>query len=185
VRKEQSDPPEVLAVDHGAARSVGHFRWVICALLFFSTALSYIDRQVFSILAPELQQSIGWSEVEYGYIVSAFHVAYAIGLLGVGRMMDRMGTRRGFPLAIGFWSLATAAHALCRSALGFGVARFALALGEAGNFPAAVKTVAEWFRRRNAPSPQGSSTPGPTSARSRPRCSSRRSRTTGVGGGRS
>ena len=131
-----------------SGRRVGWFRWVICALLFFSTALSYIDRQVFSILAPELEKRIGWSEVEYGYIVFAFHMAYAIGLLGVGRMMDRLGTRIGFPLALGFWSLATAAHALVRSAVGFGVARFALGLGEAGNFPAAVKTVAEWFPKK-------------------------------------
>src|SRR5690606_40060097 len=103
-----------------SGRRVGWFRWVICALLFFSTALSYIDRQVFSILAPELEKRIGWSEVEYGYIVFAFHAAYAIGLVGVGRLMDRLGTRIGFPLAIGFWSLATAAHALVRSAVGFG-----------------------------------------------------------------
>lgn len=131
----------------GSGRS-GYFRWVICALLFFSTALSYLDRQVFSILAPELQRSGGWSEVEYGYVVAAFHAAYAIGLLGVGRLMDRLGTRRGFPLAIGFWSLATMGHAFAKSAFGFGTARFALALGEAGNFPAAVKTVAEWFPKK-------------------------------------
>lgn len=141
-------PPTLLTDGHGAAGRVGHVRWVICGLLFFSTALSYLDRQVFSILAPELQTSVGWSEVEYGYIVAAFHTAYAIGLLGVGRLMDRVGTRRGFPLAIGFWSLATMGHALARSALGFGVARFALALGEAGNFPAAVKTVSEWFPKK-------------------------------------
>jgi ACS family hexuronate transporter-like MFS transporter len=132
----------------GTGGGVGYYRWVICALLFFSTALSYLDRQVFSILAPKLQEKVGWSEVEYGYIVAAFHTAYAIGLLGVGRLIDRMGTARGFPLAIGFWSLATMGHALARSAMGFGVARFALALGEAGNFPAAVKTVAEWFPKR-------------------------------------
>ena len=142
-------PSAITAVaEVDAPRPAGHYRWIICALLFFSTALSYIDRQVFSILAPELQERIGWSEVEYGYIVTAFHAAYAIGLLVVGSLMDRIGTRKGFSLAIGFWSLATMAHAFVRSAVGFGVARFALGLGEAGNFPAAVKTVAEWFPKK-------------------------------------
>ena len=110
---------------------IGRYRWVICALLFFATAINYIDRQVFSILAPKLQEVIGWSEVEYGYIVFAFHVAYALGLLGVGSLMDRIGTRKGFSLAIAFWSLASMAHAFAKSAVGFGVARFSLALGEA------------------------------------------------------
>ena len=128
--------------------AVGHYRWVICALLFIATAINYIDRQVFSILAPKLQEVIGWSEVEYGYIVFAFHVAYAIGLVGVGSLMDRLGTRKGFSLAIAFWSVAAMGHALARSAFGFGIARFTLALGEAGNFPGAVKTVAEWFPKK-------------------------------------
>jgi ACS family hexuronate transporter-like MFS transporter len=113
------------------AACAGHYRWVICALLFFATAINYIDRQVFSILAPKLQEVIGWNEVEYGYIVFAFHVAYAIGLVGVGSLMDRLGTRKGFSLAITFWSVAAIGHALARSAIGFGIARFTLALGEA------------------------------------------------------
>ena len=124
---------------------IGHYRWLICALLFFATTINYIDRQVFSILAPELQKSIQWTEIEYGHIVMAFQAAYAFGLLVVGRLMDWLGTRTGFSLAIIFWSLAAMAHALARSVFGFGVARFALGLGEAGNFPAAIKTVAEWF----------------------------------------
>jgi ACS family hexuronate transporter-like MFS transporter len=131
-----------------AAARIGHYRWVICALLFFATAINYIDRQVFSILAPKLQEIIGWNEIEYGYIVLSFHIAYAIGLVGVGSLMDRIGTRVGFSLAIAFWSLASAAHAFARSAIGFGVARFSLALGEAGNFPGAVKTIAEWFPKK-------------------------------------
>jgi ACS family hexuronate transporter-like MFS transporter len=138
----------VAAPGPAGATRVGHYRWVICALLFFATAINYIDRQVFSILAPELQKRIGWNEVEYGYIVFAFHAAYAIGLLAVGWFIDRVGTRKGYSLAIGFWSLAAMAHALARTALGFGAARFALAFGEAGNFPAAVKTVAEWFPKK-------------------------------------
>ena len=121
-------------------------RWYVCALLF-ATTINYIDRQVFSILAPDLQRSIGWSEVEYGYIITAFQASYALGLLFAGRVMDAIGTRAGFSLIIVAWSLAAMAHALAGSAFTFGIARFALGLGEAGNFPAAIKTVAEWFPR--------------------------------------
>jgi ACS family hexuronate transporter-like MFS transporter len=120
-------------------------RWYICALLFFATTINYIDRQIFSLLAPDLQRSIGWSELEYGYMVTSFQAAYALGLLFVGRLMDAIGTRAGFSLIIIMWSLAAMAHALAGSAFTFGVARFALGLGEAGNFPASIKTVAEWF----------------------------------------
>ncbi|MEZ0264768.1 MAG: MFS transporter, partial [Phycisphaerae bacterium] len=131
-----------------AGGPVGRYRWVICALLFSATAINYLDRQVFSILAPELQKVVGWTEVEYGYIIFAFHAAYAIGLVAMGSLTDRVGTRVGYSIAIGFWSLASMAHALARSAVGFGAARFGLAFGEAGNFPAAVKTVAEWFPKK-------------------------------------
>jgi len=127
---------------------VGYFRWSICALLFFATTINYIDRQVLGILAPDLQRSIGWSEIEYGNIVTAFQAAYAIGLLVTGRLLDRMGTRLGFALAITLWSIAAMFHAAARSALGFGIARFALGLGEAANFPASIKTVAEWFPKK-------------------------------------
>lgn len=125
-----------------------HCRWRICALLFFATTINYIDRQVFSLLAPDLQRSIGWTESQYGYIITAFQAAYALGLLVMGRIMDRLGTRRGYAIVIAWWSVAAAAHSLVSSALGFGVARFFLGLGESGNFPAAIKTVAEWFPRR-------------------------------------
>jgi ACS family hexuronate transporter-like MFS transporter len=128
-----------------ARHAITGVRWYICALLFFATTINYIDRQVFSILAPDLQRSFNWTEVEYGYIITAFQAAYALGLLFVGRLMDMIGTRRGFSLIIIFWSLAAMAHALAGSAFTFGVARFALGLGEAGNFPASIKTVAEWF----------------------------------------
>jgi ACS family hexuronate transporter-like MFS transporter len=125
-----------------------NLRWYICALLFFATTINYIDRQVFSILAPDLQRMIGWSETEYGYIVTAFHASYAIGLISMGRVMDAIGTRSGFSLIITVWSLAAMAHALANSAFTFAAARFALGLGEAGNFPASIKTVAEWFPKR-------------------------------------
>src|ERR1700752_1369086 len=128
--------------------SVAHFRWVICALLFFAATINYIDRQVIGILKPTLQTEIGWTEIGYSWVVFSFQAAYAIGLLGVGRLMDRIGTRKGFSLAIIFWSVAAMGHALARSVFGFGVARFFLGLGEAGNFPAAIKTVAEWFPKK-------------------------------------
>jgi ACS family hexuronate transporter-like MFS transporter len=127
---------------------MGHYRWTICALLFFGTTMNYVDRQVLGLLAPELQTKIGWNEVQYGYIVTAFQAAYALGLLLMGRLIDLIGTRIGYALSIGIWSLSAAAHALARTPMGFGAARFALGLGEAGNFPAAIKTVAEWFPKK-------------------------------------
>ncbi len=131
-----------------ASASIGRFRWRVCAMLLAATTINYIDRQVLGVLAPFLQDEIGWSEIEYGYIVMAFQAAYAIGLLCAGAVIDRFGTRIGYALAISIWSLAAMGHALAASVLGFILARFALGLGEAGNFPAAVKTVAEWFPKR-------------------------------------
>jgi ACS family hexuronate transporter-like MFS transporter len=124
------------------------YRWRICALLFFATTINYIDRQVLGVLAPYLQTIIGWNEIQYGYIVSSFQAAYAVGLLISGRVIDRLGTRIGYAIAISIWSLAAMSHALVQSVIGFAMARFALGLGEAGNFPAAIKTVAEWFPRK-------------------------------------
>jgi ACS family hexuronate transporter-like MFS transporter len=121
------------------------FRWTVCALLFLATTINYVDRQILGILAGALQSDLGWTESEYGLIVTAFQVAYAAGLLGFGRLIDVAGTRAGYSLAIGLWSVAAAAHGLVRSAFAFGAARFFLGLGEAGNFPAAVKAVGEWF----------------------------------------
>jgi MFS transporter, ACS family, hexuronate transporter len=139
-----------IAAFEGAGQKIGRYRWVICAMLFFATTINYIDRQVLGILATDenFKQTIGWNEAEYGYVNTAFQAAYAIGLLVVGNMMDRFGTRKGFSLAIVFWSVAAMFHAAARSAVGFGMARFALGLGEAGNFPAAIKTVAEWFPKK-------------------------------------
>ncbi len=127
---------------------VGHFRWVVCGLLFLATTINYIDRQVLGILAPELQHRIGWNEIQYGYIVMGFQAAYALGLLLSGRLLDVLGVRLGFAAAIVVWSLAAMAHALARTPLGFGLARVSLGLGEAANFPAAIKSVAEWFPKR-------------------------------------
>lgn len=127
---------------------IGSYRWFICALLFFATTINYIDRAVLGILAPVLQTSIGWNEVDYGYIIAAFTTAYAIGLLFVGRFIDRAGTKRGYSVSMIVWSVAAVAHAFARSAFGFGVARFSLGLGESGNFPAAIKATAEWFPKK-------------------------------------
>jgi len=131
-----------------AAAGVGSVRWTICALLFLATTINYIDRQVIGILKPDLQKDIGWTEIEYSNVVFAFTFAYAVSLLVMGRVIDRLGTRRGFTFSVVWWSVAAMAHALAHSVFGFGAARFALGLGEGGNFPASIKTVAEWFPKR-------------------------------------
>src|SRR5512145_1860293 len=94
---------------------IGRYRWVICGLLFFATTVNYVDRQVLGILAKDLKIEIGWTEVDYGNIVAAFNAAYAFGLLLAGRLMDRIGTRAGYSLAIVWWSLAAMGHALART----------------------------------------------------------------------
>lgn len=124
------------------------FRWMVCFLLFLATTINYMDRQILGILAKQLQTEIGWTELQYSYIVMAFQAAYAIGLVSFGWMIDKWGTKKGYSLAIFIWSVAAAFHAAARSVFGFGVARFALGIGEAGNFPAAIKCVTEWFPRR-------------------------------------
>src|SRR5256884_3334267 len=131
-----------------AKARVGHFRWAICALLFFATTINYVDRQVIGILSKDLQAAFRWSEIDYGNIVAAFNASYALGLLLAGRLIDRFGTKIGYSVALTIWSFAAMSHALARSAFGFGVARATLGLGEAGNFPAAIKTVAEWFPKK-------------------------------------
>ncbi len=129
-------------------QKVGRYRWVICALLFFATTINYVDRAVLGVLAPTLRTEIGWTDQEYGYISAAFTLAYAIGFLFAGWLIDRVGTRFGYTIYLTVWSLAAAAHALASSTFGFGLARFALGIGESGNFPAAIKTVAEWFPKK-------------------------------------
>jgi len=146
---------------------VGYYRWVICALLFLAATVNYIDRQVIGILKPTLQAEFGWSEMDYADIVFSFQIAYAVGLVLAGRLIDRLGTRIGFAIAIVVWSLAAMAHAeatlfgpwvaallgmfgfaYSASVAGFMGARFMLGLGEAGNFPASIKAVAEWFPKK-------------------------------------
>jgi ACS family hexuronate transporter-like MFS transporter len=124
------------------------YRWTIVALLFAATSINYIDRQVLGILAPTLQRELHWTETDYGAIISWFSLAYGVGLLLVGRAIDRVGVRRGFAYSIVVWSAAAMAHALARTAGGFSIARALLGLGESGNFPGSVKAVAEWFPKR-------------------------------------
>lgn len=126
----------------------GNYRWTIVALLFFATTINYVDRQVIGILAPTLQKDIGFNDIDYGYIVTAFQAAYAIGLLFFGRFIDRVGTKIGYLVSIVVWSFAAMGHALAKTAFEFGTARFTLGLGESGNFPAAIKSTAEWFPKK-------------------------------------
>ncbi len=128
--------------------SKGHFRWIILSLLFVATTVLYIDRSALGILAPDLQRSIGWNEEQYGFINTAFMIAYALCFLVMGTIVDRIGTKKGYMVSIGIWSLATAAHALAASWIGFAIARFTLAVGQSGNFPSAIKAVAEWFPKK-------------------------------------
>ena len=124
------------------------FRWYVCGLLFFATTINYVDRQVLGLLKPLLEKELGWSEAQYGWIVFAFQLAYALMMPFAGRLIDWAGARLGYAVAVALWSLAAMGHALARSAIGFGVARFALGLSESANFPAAIKTVADWFPQR-------------------------------------
>jgi MFS transporter, ACS family, hexuronate transporter len=125
------------------------FRWIILSLLFVATTILYIDRSALGILAPELQKSIGWSEEQYGIINSVFMMAYAMCFIIMGTLIDKIGTRKGYLVSIGIWSIATLGHALARSWVGFAVARFGLAVGQSGNFPSAIKAVAEWFPKKD------------------------------------
>jgi len=175
------------SVAYTAGTKIGRFRWMICTLLFFAATVNYIDRQVIGILKPTLASEFGWTELDYSWIVFAFQTAYAIGLLFVGKLMDRIGTKIGFAIAIVIWSVAAILHAwapgigvfaspivapvvaaivsafnaissafgaapwtftLSASVVGFMVVRFLLGIGEAGNFPASIKTVAEWFPKK-------------------------------------
>lgn len=129
-------------------QTIGKFRWTICGLVFFATTINYLDRAVISLLKSTLTEEFRWSETDYSNIVIAFQVCYAIGLLFAGRLIDKLGTKIGYTLATALWSVAAVAHALVTGTTGFLVARGALGITEAGNFPAAIKTVAEWFPQK-------------------------------------
>ena len=127
---------------------ISRYRWVICGLLFAATAINYVDRQIIGILKPTLSHQFGWTETDYGDIVFWFQFAYAVGYLGFGRLVDKIGARLGYALAVVIWTAAHMAHAFVGSLSGFIAVRIVLGLGEAGNFPAGLKAVAEWFPKR-------------------------------------
>ncbi|MBC7626049.1 MFS transporter [Ferruginibacter sp.] len=129
-------------------QSIGKYRWTICGLVFFATTINYLDRSVISLLKSTLSKEFTWNETDYANIVVAFQLCYAVGLLGAGRLIDKLGTKIGYGLATALWSVAAIAHAAATSTFGFFVARGALGITEAGNFPAAIKTVAEWFPKK-------------------------------------
>ncbi len=127
---------------------VGHVRWYICGLLFYATTVNYVDRQVLGLLKPIIAKELGWREAEFGWVIFAFQGAYAFLMPVAGRIIDWLGTRLGYALAVVVWSCAAMSHALARTTFQFAVARFALGVGEAGNFPAAIKTVTDWFPQK-------------------------------------
>ena len=130
-------------------QKIGKYRWRICALVFFATTINYLDRQVISLLKDDyLQPLFNWSESDYADIVIAFQLAYALGRLGEGWVIDKIGTKAGYALALIVWSVAAMFHALARTTAGFAAARALLGVSEAGNFPAAIKTTAEWFPKK-------------------------------------
>ncbi len=126
----------------------GNYRWTVCALIFFATTVNYLDRQVIGILKPLLESDLNIGEAEYGYIVTAFQLAYAFGMVIAGRLIDKFGTKIGYGVSVLLWSIAAMGHALAKGAFGFGFWRAFLGISESGNFPAAIKTVAEWFPKK-------------------------------------
>ncbi len=129
-------------------QKTGNYRWTVCALIFFATTINYLDRAVISLLKPDLEKSFNWSEIDYSNIVIAFQLSYAIGLAGAGKLIDKLGTRIGYALSTALWSIASIAHAFVKSTFGFIAARSFLGITEAGNFPSAIKSVAEWFPKK-------------------------------------
>jgi ACS family hexuronate transporter-like MFS transporter len=129
-------------------QSIGKYRWTICALIFFATTVNYLDRQVISLVKLNLDKEFSWTKNDYANITIAFQLAYAIGMIFAGRLIDKLGTKLGYALSLILWSIAAMAHALVRSTTGFMVARAGLGITESGNFPAAIKTVAEWFPKK-------------------------------------
>lgn len=128
--------------------TLGRHRWLICSLLFAATTINYMDRQILSLLKPILDQELHWTNEQFGWVNSLFQGAYALSYLAFGWFIDKYGTKIGYGVSIAAWSLAAAAHALVNTVSGFGIARILLGLGEGGNFPAAIKTVAQWFPKK-------------------------------------
>ncbi len=133
-------------------KKIGNYRYRILALLMFATTINYFDRSIIGVMAPTLEKMFGWTNSDYANIMISFKVAYALGMLSMGGLIDRLGTKKGYTLSIAIWSVFGMLHALVRpgfSVIGFAAARFGLGFGEAGNFPAAIKTTAEWFPKKD------------------------------------
>ena len=130
------------------SQTIKNYRWTICALVFFATTVNYLDRQVISLLKSVLSADLKWDDGDYANIEIAFKLAYSLGMLAAGRVIDALGTKVGYAAATGLWSIAAMAHGFVNSTIGFIVARAALGVTEAGNFPAAIKTTAEWFPKK-------------------------------------
>jgi ACS family hexuronate transporter-like MFS transporter len=128
--------------------AIGKYRWTICTLVFFATTINYLDRQVISLVKDTLDIEFKWSKTDYANITAVFQLAYAIGLLGAGRLVDRLGSKTGYTLSLVLWSIAAMCHAFIRNTAGFLTARAALGITEAGNFPSAIKATAEWFPKK-------------------------------------
>jgi MFS transporter, ACS family, hexuronate transporter len=143
-----SQTPQAVRPKIFSSDVIGGFRWVICTLLLLGVTKNYMDRQVLGVLKTTLQHDLGWNEIDYGNLIFAFQTTYAVGMLIMGRLIDRLGTRLGYALAMVFWSLASMGHAMASSFSSFIIARSALGLGEAGVFPASIKCVAEWFPKK-------------------------------------
>ncbi|MGB8490513.1 MAG: MFS transporter [Bacteroidales bacterium] len=126
----------------------GSYRWTVCALIFFATTVNYLDRQIIGILKPLLETDLGIGEKEYSYIIMAFQLSYAFGMVVAGRIIDKFGTKIGYGISVIFWSIAAMGHALAKGVIGFGFWRALLGVSESGNFPAAIRAVAEWFPKK-------------------------------------
>jgi MFS transporter, ACS family, hexuronate transporter len=144
-----SNPTATYSPFNANMEKIGKYRWTICTLVFFATTINYLDRQVISLIVEDyLTPEFHWSETDYANITVAFQVSYAFAMFFVGRLIDKLGTKIGYALSLLLWSFAAIGHSLIRSTFGFVAARSALGITEAGNFPAAIKTTAEWFPKK-------------------------------------
>jgi len=139
---------QAIAAEPQVQSKIGRYRWTICSLVFYATTINYLDRQVISLLKPTLEKEFNWAESDYSNIVIAFQFAYAIGMVFAGRLIDKIGTKIGYALTLTLWSIASILHAFATGTVSFAIYRAFLGVTEAGNFPAAFKTVAEWFPRK-------------------------------------
>ncbi|HVW84126.1 MAG TPA: MFS transporter [Bryobacteraceae bacterium] len=144
----QANPMRTDAEAMADKKYLPQLRWLICGLLFFASTINYIDRQVLGLLKPVLEKDLGWNEADYGWIVSAFQIAYGLMMPIAGRVIDWLGVKLGYTLAVIVWSVAAMGHAMAGNAFQFSAARFSLGIGESANFPAAIKAVAHWFPKR-------------------------------------